>query len=45
MLKRLIISAVLTLLISASVDPAAPPEWTARLAPEIIKRATVIMAF
>ena len=27
------------LLISTTVAPATPPEWVARLAPEIIKRA------
>lgn len=37
--KALIAATVLTLLISASVDPATPPEGTARLAPDIIKQA------
>lgn len=37
--KVLIAAIVLTLLIASSVDPAAPPEGIARLAPEIIKRA------
>ena len=37
--KTLIAAIVLTLFIASNVDPATPPEWTARLAPDIIKQA------
>ena len=38
-MKKLIIAFVLILLLASTVDTAAPPDWTARLAPHIIKQA------
>lgn len=38
-MKALIISCALMLLAASGVDPAVPPEGTARLAPDIIKQA------
>ncbi len=38
-MKTVITAIALALLITTDVAPATPPEWIARLAPEIIKQA------
>jgi hypothetical protein len=38
-MKTVIAAIALALLITTNVAPATPPEWIARLAPEIIKQA------
>jgi hypothetical protein len=38
-MKRVVAALVLIFLAASNVDPALPPEGTARLAPDIIKRA------